>query len=188
MEATSTGTPVMDWTRHVRQGSSLPALSVVNVQQMVDVVNLASWALDEHTGGTCGALPVSAVVPSTGAAASVEVFCFFREEKKLVTTVLLMTLVLSMEKEASSSSSLLFECVSVSAALPSARDAAASVEVFCFLFLFVEREKKLVIMVLFMKPVVWIEKDMNERQDSKVDDDDDVGRCALLISTFTMAH
>jgi hypothetical protein len=56
------------------------------------------------------------------------------------------------------------------------------------LFLFVENEKKLVIMALFMKPVVWIEKDVNERQDSKVDDDDDGGRCALLISTFTMAH
>jgi hypothetical protein len=63
--------------------------------------------------------------------------------------------------------------VSVSVAVPSTRDAAASVEVFCFSFLFVENEKKLVIMVLFMKPVVWIEKDMNERQDSKVDDDDD---------------
>jgi hypothetical protein len=42
----------------------------------------------------------SAVVPSRGAAASVEVFCFFREEKKLVIIVLLMTLVLSTEKDA----------------------------------------------------------------------------------------
>jgi hypothetical protein len=33
--------------------------------------------------------------------------------------------------------------------------------------------KKLVIMVLFMKLVVSIGKDMNERQDSKVDDGDD---------------
>jgi hypothetical protein len=78
---------------------------------------------------------------------------------------------LKASSTSSSSSLLLIECVSVSVAVvvPS-RDAAASVEVFWFIF--INGEKKLVIMVLFMKLVVSIGKDMNERQDSKVDDGD----------------